>query len=178
MTTPNDAVIVLNRALDQMGDVLASIHEGHLSKPTPCNDWDVRQLISHVLATPGHFLEMSRGEQPDWSATPPVVEDEWASEFRSSADDLIHFWHQQGDAADAGQVDWQTAEMAVHTWDLVRATEMRIGLDPEVAERGLAFMSQGLTEDNRGKAFGPAVEVADDAPIYERLVAFAGRDPN
>jgi uncharacterized protein (TIGR03086 family) len=68
--------------------------------------------------------------------------------------------------------------MAVHTWDLVRATGMRIGLDPEVAERGLAFMAQGLTEDNRGEAFGPAVEVPDDAPVYERLVAFAGREPN
>ena len=178
MTTPNDAVIVLNRALDQMGDVLASIHEGHLTKPTPCNGWDVGRLISHVLAAPGNFLQMSRGEQPDWTATPPVVDDEWAGEFRSSADDLIHFWHQQGDDADAGQVDWQTAEMAVHTWDLVRATGMRIGLDPEVAERGLAFMSKGLTPENRGEAFGPAVEVPEDAPIYERLVAFAGRNPN
>ena len=178
MTTPNDAVIVLNRALDQMGDVLASIHEGHLTKPTPCNGWDVGRLISHVLAAPGNFLQMSQGEQPDWTATPPVVDDEWAGEFRSSADDLIHFWHEQGDEADAGQVDWQTAEMAVHTWDLVRATGMRIGLDPEVAERGLAFMSKGLTPENRGEAFGPAVEVPEDAPIYERLVAFAGRNPN
>jgi uncharacterized protein (TIGR03086 family) len=177
MTTSNDAVIVLNRALDQMGDVLASIHQGHLSAPTPCSDWDVGRLIAHVLATPGHFLEMSRGEQPDWSATPPLVEDEWAAEFRASADDLIHFWHQQGDGADAGQVDWQTAEMAVHTWDLVRATRMRIGLDAEVAERGLAFMSQGLTPENRGKVFGPAVEVPDDAPVYDRLAGFAGRDP-
>lgn len=178
MSSSNDAVIVLNRALDQMGDVLASIHQGHLTKPTPCNDWDVGHLIAHVLAAPGNFLQMSQGEQPDWSATPPLAEDEWAAEFRNSADDLIHFWHQQGDEADTGKVDWQTAEMAVHTWDLVRATGMRIGLDPQVAERGLAFMSQGLTEDNRGQAFGPAVEVADDAPIYERLVAFAGRDPN
>jgi uncharacterized protein (TIGR03086 family) len=178
MTTATDAVIVLNRALDQMGDVLASIHEGHLSAPTPCSDWSVGRLISHVLATPGHFLEMSRGEQPDWSETPALVEDEWAAEFRSSADDLIHFWHQQGDAADAGQVDWQTAEMAVHTWDLVRATGLRTSLDSEVAERGLAFMSQGLTSENRGAAFGPEVEVPDDAPIYDRLAGFAGRSPD
>ena len=47
-----------------------------------------------------------------------------------------------------------------------------------MAERGLAFMSKGLTPENRGEAFGPAVEVPEDAPIYERLVAFAGRNPN
>ena len=50
-------------------------------------------------------------------------------------------------------------------------------LDDEVAERGLAFMQQGLTADNRGEAFGPAVDVPDDAPAYDRLAAFAGRDP-
>ncbi len=107
-----------------------------------------------------------------------MVVDEWAAEFRSSGDDLIHFWHQQGDDADAGKVDWQTAEMAVHTWDLVRATGVRVLLDPEVAERGLAFMSKGLTPENRGAAFGPAVEVPDEAPVYDRLAAFAGRSPD
>ena len=50
-------------------------------------------------------------------------------------------------------------------------------LDDEVAERGLAFMQQGLTADNRGGAFGAEVEVDADASAYDRLVAFAGRDP-
>ena len=178
MTSPNDAVIVLNRALDQMGDVLSVIHEGHLEKSTPCADWNVGRLIGHVLATPGNFLKMAHGEQPDWTSAPALAEDEWAGEFRNSADDLIHYWHEQGDEADAKQVDWQTAEMAVHTWDLVRATGVRASLDPQVAERGLAFMSQGLTPENRGQAFGPEVQAPDDAGIYDRLAAFAGRDPN
>ena len=41
-----------------------------------------------------------------------------------------------------------------------------------MAERGLAFMQQGLTEENRGSAFGAAVSVPDDASAYDRLVAF------
>ena len=51
-------------------------------------------------------------------------------------------------------------------------------LDKLMAERGLAFMSKGLTPENRGDVFAPAVEVADDAPIYDRLAAFAGRSPD
>ena len=177
MSNANDAVIVLNRALDQMGDVLTAVHEDHLARPTPCADWNVGQLVSHVLAAPGRFLQMARGEQPDWTATPTLPSDAgWASQFRNSADDLIHFWHQQGEAADAGQADWQTAEMAVHAWDLHRATGQRARLDPEVAERGLAFMSQGLTPENRGPAFGPEREAPADASPYERLAAFAGRE--
>jgi hypothetical protein len=38
-------------------------------------------------------------------------------------------------------------------------------------------MSAALKPDNRGAAFGEAVSVPEDAPVYERLVAFAGRDP-
>lgn len=176
MTSSNEAVIVLNRALDQMGDVLTAVHEDHLARPTPCGDWNVGQLVGHVLAAPGRFLQMARGEEPDWSAPTPVPSDgSWASEFRSSADDLIHSWHQQGDDADAGHADWQTAEMAVHAWDLSRAIGRRAELDPEVAERGLEFMSQALTPENRGAAFGPEQKAPADASPYDRLAAFAGR---
>jgi uncharacterized protein (TIGR03086 family) len=73
-------------------------------------------------------------------------------------------------------VDWQTAEFALHTWDLARATGQSTDLDPDVALRGLAFMSGALTPENGGDAFGPEVAVPDDAPPYDRIAAFAGRD--
>ena len=46
-----------------------------------------------------------------------------------------------------------------------------------MAERGLQCVTAGLTEDNRGDAFRPAVPVPDDAPVQDRLAGFAGRDP-
>jgi len=176
MSAPTDSVIILSRALDQAGDVLAAVHEDQLAQPTPCRDWDVARLIAHMVASPRNLLEMSQGGQPDWSAEPAApVAGEWAADFRAGADDLIHFWHARGSDADAGQIDWQTAEMAVQTWDLARATGQAARLDPEVAERGLAFMSGALTPENRGEVFGPEVSAPADAPAYDRLAAFAGR---
>lgn len=119
---------------------------------------------------------MSSGGQPDWSAKPPLPDD-WTAEFRSAADDLLHVWHEAGESASARAVDWQTAEFAIHTWDLARATGQPTDLDPEVAQRGLDFMSGALTPDNRGEAFAPAVTLPESAPVYDRLAAFAGRDP-
>ncbi len=177
MTAHNESVSVLSRALDQAGDVLAAVHRDQLTLPTPCGDWDVAHLIGHLVSAPVRFLEMARGVQPDWSAAPGPAVGNWAADFRSNADDLIHHWHQAGDAVDAGQVDWQTAEIAVHTWDVTRATGQSPPLLPEVAERALALMSAMLTSANRGEAFAPAVRVSNDAPIYDRLAAFAGRDP-
>ena len=118
---------------------------------------------------------MVSGGEPDWSAAPPPVPEDWAGAFRSSADDLIHLWHQKDDG-DAG-ADWQTAEFAVHTWDLARATGSPPAWTRRSAERALAFMSQSLTPENRGGAFGPEVSVPDDAPVYERLGGVRGPRP-
>jgi uncharacterized protein (TIGR03086 family) len=172
---PSHAVVILSRALDQTGDVLARVHPGQLQRSTPCRDWDVARLIAHLVAAPTRFQAALRGEEPDWAAEPPPIGTEWAQVFRNEADDLIHAWHQQGDHADARMVDWQTAEFAVHTWDLAQATGQPTRLDQEVAERALAFMASGLTPENRGDAFAREVEVEDDAPVYHRLAAYAGR---
>lgn len=176
MTDPHESVVVLSRALDQAGDVLAGVRADQLSGPTPCEDWTVEQLIAHLLAAPANFLVMMSGGEPDWAADPPPVPEDWAAAFRSGADDLIHVWHQKSGDEALG-ADWQTAEFAVHTWDLAQATGQSGRLDPQVAERGLAFMSASLKPEMRGGVFGSEIRVPDDAPAYDRLAAFAGRDP-
>jgi uncharacterized protein (TIGR03086 family) len=173
MTQP---IVILSRALDQAGDALAAVHADDLDKPTPCADWNVRDLAVHLASGPARFLQMARGEKVDWSATPHVPDGTWATTFRAGADDLIHHWHGQPDDEVAG-AGWQTAEIAVHTWDLVRAIGRADDLDHEVAEAGLSFLQQGLTDENRGSVFGPPVPVPEDAPAYDRLAAFAGRTP-
>jgi uncharacterized protein (TIGR03086 family) len=167
---------VLSRALDQTEGVLAAIPADKLSEATPCTEWDVENLVAHVVADPRNFVMMSSGRQPDWSVIPPLPSD-WTGEFRSAADDLVRMWRESGDSAAPRAMDWQTAEFAVHTWDLVRAVDLPTDLDPEVAQRGLDFMTAALTQDNRGDAFGPEVPIQADAPVYDRLAAFAGRIP-
>ena len=176
MDTQRRSVVVLSHALDQAGDALTAVHADDWDRPTPCEGWTVRQLADHLAAAPQHFAQLARGEEVDWASGTGVEPHALPAHFRVHADDLIHHWHGQPDDRVA-QADWQTAELGVHTWDLVRALGRPLPLDDEVAERGLAFIQHGLTADNRGPAFGPPVEVAEDASAYDRLVAFAGRDP-
>lgn len=175
-TAAKQSIDILSRALDQTAEALSGIPTDKLSSGTPCTDWDVARLVAHVVAGPRNFVTMSSGGQPDWSAEPPLPHD-WTAEFRSSADELLRMWHEAGESASPQAVDWQTAEFAVHTWDLVRATGQSIDLDPRIAQQGLDFMSGALTPDNRGEAFAPAVTLPEEAPVYDRLAAFAGRDP-
>ena len=174
MSNAND-VRLLSHALDQTGDALAQVHAGDLDRSTPCSDWKLRQLVDHVVESPRRYLQMMRGEQVDWSADPPRIEEDWAGSFRTAADDLLHAWHQQEDTTGAG---WQAADLAVHTWDLRRSLGRGTDdLDPDVAELGLTFMQANLTDDNRSGAFAPAQDAPQDGNSYDRLAAFSGRRP-
>jgi uncharacterized protein (TIGR03086 family) len=167
---------VLSRALDQTEGVLAQVSRDQLTDPTPCSDWDLSALVAHLVADTRNFALMALGDSPDWGAQ-PTLPDDWTAEFRSGADELLTAWHSAGDSASAQSIDMQTAELAVHTWDVVQALGVDVDLDDEVAQRGYDLMSGALDDDNRGEAFGPPVPCADDAPVYDRLVAFAGRSP-
>ncbi len=173
------AVTSLSRALDQISDLLEHVHEENLQDPTPCQDWDVATLVGHLIGGVRKFTEAARGQQPDWSAAPEPVSEGWSATFDTAADDLRQAWHAAGDAATAEGVDWQVAELSVHAWDLARALGRPTDqLDAEAAERGLDFIRHNLTDDNRGNAFGAAVQLPDDAPAPDRIAAFTGRDPS
>lgn len=194
MPVAADPVAMLSKALDQADAVLTGIHAEQLGQPTPCPDWDVEALVRHVLTGLGNALETARGGSPDWSRAPEPLDEQWLAEFRARSDDLVHAWHQAGPQTGTVElpglgevparfrVDHRTAELAVHAWDLRQATGQRTELDPEVAETALGFMSAALSPAARGEhhgvvAFGSEVPVPADAPAYDRLVAFAGRDP-
>jgi uncharacterized protein (TIGR03083 family) len=171
MIADHDAA-VLRRALDQLAGLLDDVPGDALGNPTPCEQWNVRDLVDHIVAAPTRFARMARGEPVDWSGTPSAGPDP-AAAFRAHAEELLRAAREH---ADGPPLDWQCAELAVHTWDLATALGRSTGdLDPEVAERGLAFMRASLTEDNRAPAFGPEQPAPEDADPYQRVAAFAGR---
>src|SRR3954447_22850078 len=119
MTSDEDPA-VLHRALDQLADLLDDVPSGALADPTPCPQWSVQALVDHIVAAPSRFARMARGEAVDWAEAPSAGRDP-AARFRSRAEDLLGAV--AGGAAPDGpvNVDWQCAELAVHTWDLATA---------------------------------------------------------
>jgi uncharacterized protein (TIGR03086 family) len=174
--TSEDDAAVLRRALDQLGDLLEAVDTDALEGATPCAEWTVQDLVDHIVVAPGRFARMMRGEQVDWSAGTPAAGVDLVGAFRSAEADLLRACQDRNGSAGPGGVDWPLAELAVHTWDLATALGRPTrDLDPEVAERGLAFMRANLTDARRGQAFGPEQPAPDDADAYQRIAAFAGR---
>jgi uncharacterized protein (TIGR03086 family) len=84
-----------------------------------------------------------------------------------------------GRPALGGRVDQQIAELAMHDWDLTVATGQHADLDPVLADHALGWSHQVLRPEFRGpdRAFGAEVPVPPDAPAYQRLAGWFGRDP-
>jgi uncharacterized protein (TIGR03086 family) len=191
MTSDRDTLALLEQALDQTATIIAAIPAAQSGLPTPCPDWDVRALVRHLIGQDmRNFLVSARGETADWQAPADELGEDWAAEFGDRAGRLLAVWRAAdlgqpvampggGEAPLGGRADQQIAELAMHGWDLVKATGQRADLDPAVAEHALDWSHRVLRPEFRGpdKAFGLEVPVPPDAPAYERLAGWFGRDP-
>jgi uncharacterized protein (TIGR03086 family) len=80
----------------------------------------------------------------------------------------------------AGMVALTVAdELAVHGWDLARATGQPYDCDPAVLEAALSFLGQFASPDAPAGpevAFGPSRPLPAEARLLDRVVTLAGRD--
>lgn len=161
---------IVARGLDQCVDLLRAVAPDDLQRPTPCSDWSVADLSDHIVNSTAGMVTMARGGEPDWANA--AHHDEPATALTSEGRALVEALA----SSDSFPEGMAAAELAVHTYDLATALGRETaGLDPEVAETGLAFMSASMTDDMRGDSFGPEQTAPDGADAYQRIAAFAGR---
>jgi len=69
-------------------------------------------------------------------------------------------------------------DMVLHGWDLAKATDQDVTMDPDEVARATANPAPVDEEILRSPGvLGPIVPVPDDAPLQDRFLGFLGRDP-
>jgi uncharacterized protein (TIGR03086 family) len=173
---------------------LVSAAEGrHPGTATPCEHYTLSQLLAHVDGLTQAFRAAADKELGPLTDTDPgdVPLDRpapgWAVRVPAQLTALVEAWRApeawtgqtRAGAVDLpGEVAGVVAlnELTLHGWDLARALGRPYDCDDATAEVCLGFVSQ-FDDSNRGTAFAPPVEVAADAPVFDRVLALAGRDP-
>jgi len=183
-STPSLAL--LERALDQAGTIISRIRPDQAGLPTPCTEFDVRQLVNHLVFDIQMFASTIGGGERG-SPDEDLIGSDWSVAYAAARASLMDAWHQRGvEGTIKGRIGefpatWSVgqnmADLAVHGWDLATATHQSTKLDQEVARVSLDWARGALKPEYRGTAFGPEVEVPENAPIYERLAGFFGRNP-
>ena len=135
-----------------------------------------------------------------------VADDGWAQAWKAGAVDVETAWADEAAMTRTYTFPWAvhdgaatlamyTSELSVHTWDLARATGQHPAWDDDVLAVSLASIQIDLPGGNRAAMFeamretmppelrdfacpfAEVVNVPDDAPLIDRLVAWTGRQP-
>jgi uncharacterized protein (TIGR03086 family) len=156
--------------------------------PTPCTDWTVRDLLTHLIAGNVKYVEIGRGKEWARGAPDVVLDDDPGAMYRRTMDAMLQAWEQPGvlDRDTALPVGRGRAELAlylhlgetlVHGWDLARATGQLLPWNVEVVEASLdQFRSWLPAQRPPGSPFLDAAAVSLDAAPIDRLAAYLGRD--
>ena len=187
----------LQRVSDLLSGLVEGTDAGRLDDPTPCEDFQVRDLIGHF--TMGRFLfaadfagDTARrdellGGMPERFGD--VLGDDHLATYRDASatlDAAVDGIEDVEATADffLGQMPISAAmetisgDNLVHCWDLARSTGQDFDPPDDLVEATAAFLGVLITDDLRAVgSFGPEVEVTEDASALDRLLGFCGRTP-
>jgi uncharacterized protein (TIGR03086 family) len=195
-TEAGSAWALIGPVLEALADVVEATP---LDGPTACRSYSVGELRDHVLGWL-QFFAAALGD-PDRSGArldpdayraaeeprplPDVVRDS-AARIRTALDGGVlqrRVVMSQAQMDGGAVVAMALGEYVVHGWDLATATGQLWQPAPKACEVSLEFFAGTVapeyrSADGAGGMFGPEVEVSPDASPLQRLLGFAGRDPN
>lgn len=190
MTTP-DLIPMFATVLDHTAKVVSAVEPSQRSLPTPCTEWQVEQLLDHMVGTLRAAVAIAEGSTPQYDPTnpPPVIGDHPVAVFGAAADAALATYRQPGLLAKeidspAGRLPasqflhFPMMDMWVHSWDLAKATGQTVDFDDAITGYMLGFCQQAFGQQRPPEhVIGPAVVVPESAPLIDQLVGFTGRQP-
>ncbi|MDQ3946830.1 MAG: TIGR03086 family metal-binding protein [Actinomycetota bacterium] len=178
------------RASREFGERVRMIGDDQWKHATPCSDWDVRELVRHLvdenLWTPplmegstiaevgDRFEGDMLGDDPKGAFDAAAARAIAAVHAEGAMDRTVHLSF--GDFPGREYAMQLFADHLIHAWDLARALGIDERLDPELVAT-CAEWFEPMEEAYRGAgAIGPRPPVADDADDQTRLLAKFGRN--
>ena len=163
-----------------------------LDTPTPCGDWDLRTLLNHTILWTSYSAERrAHGESvaeelmsKDFTSEPGFRED-----YARQIDRAVKAWSDPGawegeigvmgsatPAADVGAM--LIMEMALHGWDVAKATGQEYRADDAMAEVLEQTVQAQAELFRKYQGFADAIQAGENATAFDRALAQSGRDPD
>ena len=170
----SELVEIDGRALHELAETVALIEPDQWDRPTPCQDWNVRELLEHLVAVNRKYEQIPAG-QPWLPGLKDVdLGQDAARTYRETIRPFLNAWQQpgvleqltltQGGRQVPAELPLRAhlREIVVHGWDLAVAVGRPAPFDESVVQACLE--SVRLTPEIRpdGVGYADAVPVADD----------------
>jgi uncharacterized protein (TIGR03086 family) len=175
-----DLIDRYENAADGFTDRLEAVTDDQWENPTPCTDWNVRELVNHVITIQRQIPE-GLGVSVDDEAD---AREKWNS-VRAAAVEALR---QPGVLertmpGRGGEVPVEMAllprlsDLMLHGWDLARATGGDERLDADTSAIVLEFLEPNDEILRSTGTFGPKLDPPAGADAAVELLCFTGRRP-
>jgi uncharacterized protein (TIGR03086 family) len=176
--------------------LVAHARTADLARPTPCADWTLHGLITHMAAQHYGFAAAAAagdgGDLARWR--PRRLGPDPVADYRAAAEAVLAAFSAPGildrefvlpeitaaPAFPARQaIGFHLVDYVAHSWDVARTLGLDVRFAPEVLDAALRVaraVPDGEVRLAPGAAFAPAVSWQDGSPL-DRIVALLGRDP-
>jgi uncharacterized protein (TIGR03086 family) len=184
-----DLATLYQRTVDTWVDRVTAVAPDQWDRPTPCQEWNVRDLVNHVTGEDLWTSPLVHGASLEDVGTKfdgDVVGGDPIGSAREAAHDAsaavaetlpaggtVHLSY--GEERIEEYVHQLAADHLVHAWDLAVATGGDARLDPEVVDAVTDWLGDRADLYRSAGLFAPAVSTGGDAQA--RLIGAAGRDP-
>ncbi|RII22128.1 hypothetical protein DSC45_00175 [Streptomyces sp. YIM 130001] len=191
--TPTEPIsTLLETAAAHAVPVVSAIRDEQLTAPTPCAEYDVRQLLNHLMQVVSEFQKLAVKVNSDFTGDIPdrVAEPGWRDRFAEETAALAAAWAQPGaEDGNSGSMNLPArtvgvmglVDVTVHAWDLARATGQdydRNGPSPATTATLNAFFDDMAPMARQYGVLGEPFPAPQDATDFEALLAATGRDPH
>ena len=165
--------------------VLRRVPGERWNAPSPCEDWTAQDVAAHLIGAIRWGTGLIAGETGPPPASPqPITGDvftSWQSARRGLETTITPEalerrvrWPFGEQTIDRG-LGLFSLEVLVHTWDIARAAELDVALDPVLVHDHFARV-QRVGHLLRGPGmYGQELPAAPEADEQDRLLAFLGR---
>ena len=176
---PLDLLDLYSRSSAWTTDKVADA-SNRLDAQTPCDEWNVRTLLNHMLETQRYFLGAARGEEASPPSPTPaeLITDDPVGDFERSREEMLRTFAAPGVLEKTGPaLGIAFSDQLLHGWDLARATAQETTMPDGLAEAAYEMIHGRFTDEQRKGVFGPEVPVRAEASPQEKLLAYTGRNP-
>jgi uncharacterized protein (TIGR03086 family) len=178
---------LLTAAAERTVPVVRGIDDEQLSDPTPCAEFQVRDLVNHLFQVVVNFQALATKQNPDFDAKPDFLAGDWRTRFAEETRKLVEAWSDpaaiEGASPRMGLPQAVVANLAlvdltVHGWDLAQGTGQAYTPSAEVVAVVTPFTEQMAPMGRERGAFAEMTEFSPDADEFARLLSLTGRRPS